>query len=52
VQGAPTSFRAGPLRGMGGLLRLPWASHPEPEALEVVLPGRKALLASTRSSIG
>jgi hypothetical protein len=26
--------------------------HPEPEALEVVLPGRKALLASARSSIG
>ncbi|MGH2554742.1 MAG: DUF4262 domain-containing protein [Actinomycetota bacterium] len=26
--------------------------HPEPEALEVVLPGRKALLDSSRSSIG
>lgn len=26
--------------------------HPEPEALEVVLPGRKALLASPRSPIG
>jgi hypothetical protein len=26
--------------------------HPVPEALEVVLPGRKALLASPRSPIG